>query len=316
MRRGREPIEIKTPAQLSLMREAGLVVAAMLAAAAAAAAPGISTAELDAIAAREMRAAGARSSFLGYHGYPATICASVNDRVVHGIPSATTILSAGDLLSIDAGAIVGGWHGDAAITLAIGSVSASAQDLMAACERALWQGLAAAVPGRRLTDISHAVQSSARASGDYGIVAEYTGHFIGSAMHMDPPVPNLGRPGRGPVLAEGMTMAIEPMLTAGSPRTDLLEDGWTVVTADGCLAVHFEHTVAVTADGPWVLTAPDGGAAGFAGIGLAGASASGASASRPDDGGTVGDGAREDGARAGHGRAGAVSASEVAGQSR
>jgi methionyl aminopeptidase len=276
MRLSRVPaIEIKTPSQLALMREAGLVVARMLRAAAAAAEPGISTAELDAIAEREMKAAGATSSFKGYHGYPATICTSVNDEIVHGIPRPDALLVAGDVISIDAGAIVGGWHGDAAITVRVGEVTPAAAGLLAACERAMWHGLAAAVPGARLTDVSHAVQSSAEASGDYGVVREYTGHFIGSAMHMEPPVPNYGRPGRGPVLAVGMAMAIEPMLVTGSPQACLLEDDWTVVTADGSLAAHFEHTVAVTADGPWVLTAEDGGASGLTAIGAAGTAAGG-----------------------------------------
>jgi methionyl aminopeptidase len=271
MRLSRVPaIEIKTPGQLALMREAGLVVARMLRAAAAAAEPGISTAELDAVAEAEMKAAGARSSFRGYHGYPATICTSVNDEIVHGIPRRDVLLAAGDVLSIDAGAIVGGWHGDAAITIPIGEVSQTVSDLLAACERAMWHGLAAAVAGRRLTDISHAVQSSAEASGDYGIVREYTGHFIGSAMHMEPAVPNYGRPGRGPVLTEGMALAIEPMLVTGSPEASLQDDDWTVVTVDGGLAAHFEHTVAVTAEGPWVLTADDGGAFGLASLGLVG----------------------------------------------
>ena len=269
MRLSRVPaIEIKTPGQLALMREAGLVVARMLRAAATAAEPGISTAELDAIAEAEMKAAGARSSFKGYHGYPATICTSLNHEIVHGIPRPDVLLAAGDVLSIDAGAIVGGWHGDAATTIPVGVASDAAADLLAACEQAMWQGLAAALAGRRLTDVSHAVQSSAEASGDYGIVREYTGHFIGSAMHMDPPVPNYGRPGRGPVLAEGMALAIEPMLVTGSAEATLLDDDWAVVTADGGLAAHFEHTVAVTADGPWVLTAEDGGAAGLARLGL------------------------------------------------
>ena len=293
MRLSRAPsIEIKTPGQIAMMREAGLVVARMLRAAAAAAEPGISTAELDAIAEREMKAAGARSSFKGYHGYPATICTSVNDQIVHGIPSPAVKLAAGDVLSIDAGAIVGGWHGDAAITVPVGPVPAEVTALLLACERAMWQGLAAAAAGAHLSDVSHAIQSSALASGGYGIVREYTGHFIGSQMHMDPAVPNFGRPGRGPVLAEGMALAVEPMLVlprrsaagpsdgepAGEPsgerhpRTRLLDDGWTVVTADGSLAAHFEHTVAITADGPWVLTADDGGAGGLA---LAGATARG-----------------------------------------
>jgi methionyl aminopeptidase len=280
MRLSRIPaIEIKTPAQIALMREAGLVVARMLKAAAAAAEPGISTAELDAIAEREMRAAGAASSFKGYHGYPATICTSVNDQIVHGIPSPQVRLAAGDVLSIDAGAIVGGWHGDAAITIGVGEISEPAAALLRACEQAMWHGLATALAGSRLTDISHAVESSALAGG-YGVVREYTGHFIGSAMHMDPAVPNYGSPGRGPALTEGMAMAIEPMLVLGDSETRLLDDGWTVVTADGSLAAHFEHTVAITPDGPWVLTAADGGTSGLAAVGGL-ASADAASAASP-----------------------------------
>jgi methionyl aminopeptidase len=257
-------IEVKQPGQLALMREAGLVVARVLRVVAAAAEPGISTGELDAIAEREIMSAGAAPSFKGYHGYPATICTSVNDEIVHGIPRHDVVLADGDVLSVDAGAIVGGWHGDAAVTIAIGSVPDEVTAMMRACELAMWRGLATAEAGRRLTDISHAIESSARASGPYGIVEEYTGHFIGSAMHMDPPVPNYGRPGRGPLLTQGMAMAIEPMLVLGRADTRVLDDGWTVVTDDRSLAVHFEHTVAVTSDGPWVLTAEDGGESGFA----------------------------------------------------
>lgn len=274
-------IEIKTLGQFAAMREAGLVVAQTLSVVAAAAEPGISTAELDAIAAGVIRSAGAKPSFLGYYGYPATICTSVNDQIVHGIPDERVRLAAGDVLSIDAGAIVAGWHGDAAVTIGVGEISAEAAALIAACERALWAGIGAVAAGRRLTDVSHAIESSAAASGDYGIAADYTGHFIGSAMHMDPPVPNFGRPGRGPVLTEGMAMAIEPMLVLGDRRTRLLADDWTVVTADGSLAAHFEHTVAITADGPWVLTAADGGGASRASDVAAGASAAdGAGAGR------------------------------------
>ena len=276
MRLSRIPsIEIKTPSQVARMREAGLVVARMLSAVAAAAEPGISTAELDAIAEREMLAAGARSSFKGYHGYPATICTSVNDEIVHGIPDPRVKLAAGDVLSIDAGAIVGGWHGDAAITIGVGELPPPVAELLQACEQAMWHGLATAVAGRRLTDISHEIESSAQSSGGYGVVREYTGHFIGSAMHMDPAVPNYGRPGRGPVLTEGMAMAIEPMLVLGQPDARLLDDGWTVVTADGSIAAHFEHTVAITADGPWVLTAEDGGRSGLAAIAAAGSAGDG-----------------------------------------
>jgi methionyl aminopeptidase len=263
MRRRREwSIEVKTPAQLALMREAGLVVASALRAAAAAVEPGISTAELDAVAGRVIREAGAVPSFLGYHGYPATICTSVNDQIVHGIPGAR-VLAAGDLISIDCGAIVGGWHGDAAVTVSVGPAAAELEGLLEACEQALWHGLARAQPGARLTDIGAAVEAAARAAGPYGIVEEYTGHGIGTQMHMDPPVPNYGKPGRGPLLTEGMALAVEPMLVLGDPETNVLDDGWTVITADGTWAAHFEHTVAITADGPWVLTAADGGAAGL-----------------------------------------------------
>jgi methionyl aminopeptidase len=265
MRIRREPaIEIKTAAQLAAMAEAGRVVARALNAAAAAVAPGVSTAALDAIAAREIRAAGAAPSFLGYHGFPATICACVNDEIVHGIPRATRRLRDGDVVSIDCGAIVDGWHADAALTVPVGTVGTELGLLIDSCERALWHGLAAARPGARLGDVSHAVERRALAAGTYGIVEDYGGHGIGSEMHMDPPVPNQGRPGRGPVLAEGMALAIEPLLVLGSPGTRLLDDGWTVVTDDGGPAAHFEHTVAITPGGPWVLTAAHGGREGFA----------------------------------------------------
>jgi methionyl aminopeptidase len=256
MRIRREPdVEIKTPAQLSHMHEAGQAVAAALAAAAAAVAPGVSTADHDAAAAAQLRARSAQPSFLGYHGFPACVCASVNDEIVHGIPSPSRVLREGDLVSIDCGAIVAGWHADAALTVGVGAISAELTALLAACEQAMWQGLAAARPGARLTDISHAVERSVRRSGGYGIVEDYVGHAIGSRMHMDPPVPNMGKPGHGPVLAAGMAFAVEPLLVAGSPATRLLDDGWTVVSEDGSWSAHFEHTVAVTPEGPWVLTA-------------------------------------------------------------
>jgi len=168
------------------------------------------------------------------------------------------------VVSIDCGAVVDGWHADAALTVPVGTVRAELGRLVGACERALWHGLAAARPGARIGDISHAVQRYARSAGSYGIVQEYGGHGIGSEMHMDPPVPNEGRPGQGPALAEGMALAIEPLLVLGSPAIRLLDDGWTVVTEDGSPAAHFEHTVAITADGPRVLTAADGGRDGFA----------------------------------------------------
>ena len=258
-----QAIQIKTPEQLAIMREAGLVVARTLDVVAAAVRPGVSTAELDALAEREIRAAGATPSFLGYHGYPATICTSVNEEIVHGIPSRQRSLREGDIISIDCGAIVGGWHGDAARTAGVGTISTEHAALLSACEAALWHGLAQARPGGRLGDISHAVETSIEQAGPYGLVEEYTGHGIGTAMHMDPPVPNYGRPGRGPRLRAGMALAIEPMVVLGSPETILLDDGWTVITADGSWAAHFEHTVAITAGGPWVLTAADGGQAGL-----------------------------------------------------
>jgi methionyl aminopeptidase len=264
MWRGGMAIEIKTPGQIAAMREAGLVVARTLRVLADAVRPGLTTADLDALAEAEIRAAGATPSFKGYHGYPATICTSVNEEIVHGIPSPRRSLHEGDIISIDCGAIVGGWHGDAAVTVGIGSISAADTALLEACQAALWRGLARARAGGRLGDISYAVETSVDRSGRYGLVEEYTGHGIGSAMHMDPPVPNYGRAGRGPRLRAGMALAIEPMVMLGGAQTVLLDDGWTVVTADGSRAAHFEHTVAITDDGPWVLTAEDGGASGFA----------------------------------------------------
>jgi methionyl aminopeptidase len=256
MRKRREPgVQVKTPAQLAVMWEAGQVVAAALEAAAAAAAPGVSTADLDDIASGQIAAAGAAPSFLGYHGYPATICTCVNDEIVHGIPSRSRVLRDGDVVSIDCGASVRGWHADAALTVGVGTISAELGKLLADCERALWQGLAAARPSARLSDISHAVERSARAAGEYGIVEDYVGHGIGSEMHMEPAVPSYGKPGRGPVLTAGMALAIEPLLVLGGPYTRLLDDGWTVVSEDGGWSAHFEHTVAITAEGPWVLTA-------------------------------------------------------------
>jgi len=255
----RAKIEIKSIEQIMLMREAGLVVARALAAMRDAASPGVSTLDLDELARGILADAGATSSFLDYHGYPAVICASVNDRVVHGIPSAADRLSDGDLISIDFGAIVEGWHGDAAITVEVGAVEPAAAALSETCRKSLWDGLAKARVGGRLTDISNAVETSVNRCGKYGIVTGYGGHGIGSQMHMDPHVLNHGRPGRGPRLEAGMALAIEPMLTLGRRDTRELDDGWTIVTADGSMAAHCAHTVAILDDGPWVLTAEDGG---------------------------------------------------------
>ncbi|MDN5858144.1 MAG: type I methionyl aminopeptidase [Pseudonocardia sp.] len=258
--RGRD-IEVKTPGEIEAMRAAGAVVARTLAAVAGLAAPGISTAELDALAEQTIRDAGAVPSFLGYRGYPASICSSVNEQIVHGIPSTRQVLAAGDLVSVDCGAVLDGWHGDSAVTIAVGNASAADLALSQACQEALRAGIAAVQAGGRLTDISHAVQVAAEEAGardgvSYGIVAEYGGHGIGSLMHMDPFLPNHGAPGHGPRLRTGMALAVEPMLTAGSAETLELDDEWTVVTADGSRAVHWEHTVAVTEDGPRILTLP------------------------------------------------------------
>ncbi len=258
--RGRD-VELKTADELDAMRAAGALVARTLAAVAERTRPGISTGELDALAEQTIRDGGAVPSFLGYHGYPASICASVNEEIVHGIPSRDRKLADGDLISVDCGAILDGWHGDAAVTIAVGSVPPAELALSAAGEAALAAGIAAARPGGRLSDISHAVQTAVGAAAErdnakYGIVAEYGGHGIGTAMHMDPFLPNLGDPGQGPRLVPGMALAIEPMLTAGDPATRELDDGWTVVTADGSRAVHWEHSVAITVDGPRVLTLP------------------------------------------------------------
>ena len=272
MRRRRDHIEIKTAEQIRLMRRAGLVVAEGLAAMAEAAQPGVSTMQLDRIARDVLALAGATSSFLGYSGpppFPGVICSSRNDNIVHGIPSEDDVLCDGDLISIDFGAIVAGWHGDAALTVAVGSVDEQSLALSRACEKSLWDGLAAARVNGRLTDISHAVETSVRSSGPYGIVTGYGGHGIGTAMHMEPHVLNHGKPGRGPELVAGMALAIEPMITLGSARTHELDDGWTVRTADGSWAAHWEHTVALLPDGPWVLTAADGGRAELAARGIA-----------------------------------------------
>jgi len=252
-------IQVKTPDELARMREAGLVVARTLKVLADAVVPGITTADLDAIAQREIRGAGAVPSFLGYHGYPAHICTSVNEQIVHGIPDPAQRLRDGDIISIDCGAILDGWHGDAALSVPVGEISPADQALMDACQAALRAGIAQATDGNRLGDISSAIERSISSAGEYGIIREYTGHGIGTQMHMEPAIPNYGQPGRGPRLTAGMALAIEPMITVGGEETIELADGWTVVTADASRAAHFEHTVAITPDGPWVLTAEDGG---------------------------------------------------------
>jgi len=265
-------IQIKTPEQIAGMRRAGLVVGETLELLRSSVRAGMTTGELDAIAEDNIRSSGATPSFKGYHGFPGSICASVNDEVVHGIPGGRT-LADGDLVSIDCGAIVPddsgrGWHGDAAVTVAIGEVPAEVTELMRVTEEAMWRGIGAARLGGRVTDISHAVESHVRSQGAYGILEDYVGHGIGSEMHQPPNVPNVGRPGRGPKLVRGLALAVEPMVTLGGKDTVVLDDDWTVITADGTWAAHFEHTFTLTPTGTWVLTALDGGESALTALGV------------------------------------------------
>lgn len=249
-------IVCRSLAELEKMRAAGRLVGQVLTALAAKVAPGVTTADLDAIAEGLIVDAGATPAFKGYHGYPATICASVNDEVIHGIPSGQRVLNAGDVISIDVGAALNGYYGDSAVTLAVGPISEEAATLLRVTEESLYKAIEAVKPGNRISDIGHAVQKHVEAHG-FSVVREFVGHGIGQQMHEEPQVPNYGEPGRGPRLAEGMVVAIEPMVNAGKPQVKVLSDGWTAVTRDHSLSAHFEHTVAVTADGPWILTARD-----------------------------------------------------------
>jgi len=251
-------VEIKTPDQIMLMRRAGRIVGETLQFCRDRIRPGMRADDLDRLAEGYIRDQGAVPSFKGYHGFPKTLCVSVNDEVVHGIPGPRRFES-GDIVSIDCGAIVEGWHGDAAITVALGDVPDETRRLLEVCEDALWRGIAAAKIGGNVTDISHGVETHVRDVGDFGIVEDYVGHGIGSSMHMAPNVPNVGEPGHGPRLVRGIALAVEPMITLGGIETDLLEDDWTVVTRDGSVAAHFEHTFTLTRSGTWVLTALDGG---------------------------------------------------------
>jgi methionyl aminopeptidase len=260
-------IQLKSQAEVAKMRAAGLVVGETLAALRAAVAPGVTPLDLNAIAEAEIRSRGAVPSFLGYQGFPATICVSVNDEIVHGIPGDRP-LGAGDVVSIDCGAILDGWHGDSAITVGVGPLSIEVAELLAACEDSLWAGIAAMRSGGRLRDIGTAVERSVRAAGGYGIVQEYGGHGIGTEMHQEPHVLNYRTRHRGPKLVPGLVLAVEPMINLGGAEAVMLDDGWTVKTADGSWSAHFEHSIAVTPDGPWVLTALDGGAARLAELGI------------------------------------------------
>lgn len=257
--RRKKVVPFRTAGELDAMAAAGAIVGAALVAVRAAAKPGVSTLDLDRIAEQTIRDAGAVPSFLGYHGFTGSICSSVNDRVVHGIPSAGDVLAEGDLVSIDCGAILDGWHGDSAWTFGVGEISEADRDLSEATRLSMDAGIAAMLPGNRLTDVSHAIEqgthAAERAHGrSYGIVDGYGGHGIGREMHMDPFLANEGAPGKGPQLVVGSVLAIEPMLTLGTTETEVLEDDWTVVTIDGSRAAHWEHTVAVTEDGPRILT--------------------------------------------------------------
>lgn len=245
----------RTKDELAKMRKAGRVVAEMHAKTREAIKPGVTTMQLDQIAREVLEKRGARSNFLNYHGFPAVICTSPNDMIVHGIPSEKVVLVEGDIVSIDCGAIIEGYHGDAAYTAPVGDISPEARKLIEVTEASLTAGIAQMLDGNRLTDISHAVQTVAEAGG-YSVVREYVGHAIGTAMHEEPQVPNYGPPGKGPKLRSGMVFAIEPMVNLGRPETFLLEDGWSVVTADGSLSVHVEHSIAITDNGPEILTLP------------------------------------------------------------
>ena len=249
-------IVCRSQAELEQMREAGRLVGEVLAELSAAVAPGVSTADLDELAEKRIRQAGATPAFKGYHGYPATICASINDEVIHGIPSGRRVLNEGDIISIDVGASLDGYFGDSAITLPVGQISETAAVLLRVTEEALYKAIDAAKAGKRVSDIGHAVQKHVEAHG-FSVVREFVGHGIGQQMHEEPQIPNYGEPGHGPRLAEGMVLAIEPMVNAGTAAVKVLADGWTAVTRDNSLSAHFEHTVAVTAGDPWILTARD-----------------------------------------------------------
>jgi methionyl aminopeptidase len=248
-------IVYKSPEEIERMRRAGRVTALTVERLMEAVRPGITTADLDALGEESMRSEGCVPSFMGYRGFPASICTSVNDQVVHGIPSSSRVLREGDLLSLDVGAVWDGYHGDSAVTVFVGSPPSDvAEKLVRVTEEALAAGISQIRAGGRLSDVSHAVQQVAEGAG-FGVVREYVGHGIGRALHEDPQIPNYGDPGRGPVIRPGLVVAVEPMVNVGDWRTRVLADDWTVVTADGSLSAHFEHTIAVTDDGPEVLTA-------------------------------------------------------------
>jgi methionyl aminopeptidase len=252
-------ITCRSAAEIDRLRAANRFVAEVLAELEAAVAPGVTTADLDRLAERLVQDGGAEPAFKGYRGYPATLCASINQEVVHGIPARSRVLASGDIVSLDMGVKLGGFYGDSAVTVAVGDVPEATRALLRVTRESLERGIAQARPGARLSDIGHAVQAWVEAHG-FSVVREFVGHGIGERLHEEPQIPNYGPPGRGPKLSEGMVLAIEPMVAMGRPETRILRDGWTAVTRDGSLAAHFEHTVVVTAAGPEVLTARPGAA--------------------------------------------------------
>jgi methionyl aminopeptidase len=253
-------IQIKTLEQLKIMRRAGLLVGETLELLKSSIKVGMRTDALDAIAAANIKRGGGTSNFKGYHGYPATICISINDEIVHGIPG-DRVIEDGDVISIDCGAIIDGWHGDAAFSVGVGSVDPADQKMMDVCEESMWRGIAAGKSGAKLTDIGHAIEEYINSQGKYGILQEYGGHGIGTEMHQEPHVLNFGRPGNGPEIVAGLALAIEPMITRGSAKTKVLSDDWTVVSQDKSRGAHFENSYVICPDGkPFVLTALEGGA--------------------------------------------------------
>lgn len=245
-------IILKSDRELGYLREAGKIVAKTIEELRKVVQPGITTFELDRVAEKFIKSCGAIPAFKGYHGFTGNICTSINEQVVHGIPGPRKLKN-GDTISIDVGAVINGYNGDAAITLPVGEIGAEVQQLLNVTEQSLYKGIEQAVVGNRLGDISHAVQKHAEAYG-YGVVRDFVGHGIGRSMHEDPQIPNYGLPGRGPRLKTGMTLAIEPMINMGTYEVRTLNDGWTVITADGSRSAHFEHTIAITLDGPEILT--------------------------------------------------------------
>ena len=261
-------IQLKDLDQLKVMRRAGIVVAEIHQLIRDAIKPGMTTSALDAIASAHIKRSGATSNFLNYHGFPATICVSINDEIVHGIPG-PRVINEGDVVSVDCGAIIDGWHGDAAFSVGIGAIDAQDQKLMDVCEESMWRGIAAGHLGAHLSDIGAAIESYIDSQGKYGILQEYGGHGIGTEMHQEPHVLNFGKRGNGPELIVGMALAIEPMITRGTHKTKVLGDDWTVVSQDKSRGAHFEHSYALLPDGkPFVLTAPDGGKAKLASLGI------------------------------------------------